>query len=191
VKGVGSSSFQLDSNIPLQLSEVLYVPGMKRNLVSVSALGNKGYKVIFSEGKVLAWHKNSRMDSARVIGVRENILYRLIVLPVHALLHDTISLSALWHRRLAHLHYRALPALGKMVTGLPEIHIKHDGICRGCALGKNVKGILDLIHTDVCGPMTVASLNGYLYYVLFIEDHSRKTWIYFLKTKDGVLARFQ
>jgi hypothetical protein len=202
VKGVGSSSFQLDSDIPLQLSEVLYVPGMKRNLVSVSALEDKGYKVTFSEGKVLAWHKNSHMDSARVIGVRENSLYRLTVRPVQALLHDTISLSELWHRRLAHLHYRALPALGKMVTGLPEIHIEHDGVCRGCALGKNVKGsfsssdsrskgILDLIHTDVCGPMTVASLSGYLYYVLFIDDHSRKTWIYFLKTKDGVLARFQ
>jgi len=58
VKGVGASSFQLDSDIPLQLSEVLYVPGMKRNLVTVSALEDKGYKVIFSEGKVLAWHKN-------------------------------------------------------------------------------------------------------------------------------------
>jgi transposase InsO family protein len=50
---------------------------------------------------------------------------------------------------------------------------------------------LDLIHTDVCGPMTAASLRGYLYYVLFIDDQSRKMWIYFLKTKDGVLARFQ
>jgi hypothetical protein len=48
-----------------------------------------------------------------------------------------------------------------------------------------------LIHSDVCGPMIVASLNGYLYYVLFIDDHSRKTWIYFLKNKDGVLAKFQ
>jgi hypothetical protein len=53
------------------------------------------------------------------------------------------------------------------------------------------KGILDLIHSDVCGPMTVASLSGYLYDVLFIDDHSQKTWIYFLKTRDGVLARFQ
>jgi hypothetical protein len=74
VKGVGSSSFQLESNIPIQLSEVLYVLGMKRNLVFFSTLEDKGYKVIFSEGKVLAWHKNSRMDSARVIGVRENNL---------------------------------------------------------------------------------------------------------------------
>jgi hypothetical protein len=79
MKGVGTSSFQLDSDIPLQLSEVLYVPGMKRNLVFVSALEDKGYKVIFSEGKVLAWHKNSHMDSARVIGVRENSLYKLTV----------------------------------------------------------------------------------------------------------------
>jgi hypothetical protein len=39
--------------------------------------------------------------------------------------------------------------------------------------------------------MAVASLSGYLYYVIFIDDHSRKTWIYFLKTKDGILARFQ
>jgi hypothetical protein len=89
-----------------------------------------------------------------------------------------------------------------MMTGLSEIHIKNDGVCRGCSLGKNVrgsfpssdnrsKGILDLIHTDVCGPMIVASLRRYLYYVLSINDHSWKTWIYFLNTKDGVLARFQ
>jgi transposase InsO family protein len=56
---------------------------------------------------------------------------------------------------------------------------------------KRSKGILDLIHSNVCGHMTTASLNRYLYYVFFIDDHSRKTWIYFLKTKDGVLARFQ
>jgi hypothetical protein len=39
--------------------------------------------------------------------------------------------------------------------------------------------------------MIVAYLNGYLYYVLFIDDHSQKPWIYFLKNKDGVLAKFQ
>jgi hypothetical protein len=69
VKEVGSSSFQLDFDIPLQLSEVLCVHGMKRNLVSISALKDKCYKVIFYEGKVLAWHRNSHMDYARVIGV--------------------------------------------------------------------------------------------------------------------------
>jgi hypothetical protein len=150
-----------NSNIPLLLSEVLYVPRMKRKHVFVSALDDKGYKVTFSKGKVLTWHENSNMNFAQVIGVRENSLYRLTVRSIQALLHDTISLSKLWHRRLAHIHYRALPALRKMVTGLPEIHVQHDGVCRGCPLGKNVKGsflssdsrskgILDLIHSEMC-----------------------------------------
>jgi hypothetical protein len=39
--------------------------------------------------------------------------------------------------------------------------------------------------------MTVASLNGYFYYVFFLDDSSWNTWIYLLKTKDGVLLRFQ
>jgi hypothetical protein len=175
---------------------------MKRNLVSISTLEDKGYKITFSEGRVPAWHKDSHISSSKEIGVRDNNLYKLTIKPFQALLHDTISLSELWHRRLAHIHYRALPALRKMVTGLPEIQIQHKGVCIGCALCQNVKGsfpssdnrskeILDLIHSDVCGPTTVASLNGYLYYVLFIDDHSRKTWIYFLKNKDGVLAKFQ
>jgi hypothetical protein len=69
VKGVGTSTFQLDSDMHLQLSEVLYVLGMKRNLVSISALEDKGYKVTFSEGKFLAWHKNSHINSSKAIGV--------------------------------------------------------------------------------------------------------------------------
>jgi hypothetical protein len=105
----------------LKLEEVLYVPEMKRNLVSISALEDKGYKITFSKGRVLAWHTNSHISSSKVIGIRENSLYKLTIKPVQALLHDIISLSELWHRRLAHIHYRALPALGKMVTGLPEI----------------------------------------------------------------------
>jgi transposase InsO family protein len=91
-----------------------------------------------------------------------------------------------------------------MVTGLPPLRVEHDGICRGCTLGKNAKGmfssndrkskgILDLVHSDLCGTMTVASLSGYLYYVIFIDDYSKKTWIYFLKSKESkeVLDRFQ
>ena len=53
--------------------------------------------------------------------------------------------------------------------------------------------ILDLIHSDLCGPMSSISLRGYEYYVTFIDDYSRKTWIYFLKSKkfEEVLQRFQ
>jgi hypothetical protein len=74
---------------------------------------------------------------------------------------------------LAHLLYRYLPSLGNMVIVLPQLHVEHDEISRGCALGKNAKGyflrsdnrskgILDLVHSDFCGSMTIASLSGYL-----------------------------
>ena len=79
---------------------------------------------------------------------------------------------------------------------------KHDGICEGCALCKNTKksfsrsknrskGILDSIHNDICGTMSSPSLSGCLYYVLFIDDHSRKSWIYFLKSKSETFDRFK
>jgi hypothetical protein len=85
--------------------------------------------------------------------------------------------------RLSHLHYRDLPTLGKMVTSIPVLRVEHDGICRGCALGNNAKGsfpindsrskgILDLVHSYLCGPMSFSSLSGYLYYVIFIDEYS-------------------
>ena len=80
------------------------------------------------------------------------------------------------------------------MIGIPMLHVDHDGICRGCALGMNSmgsfsksenksKGILDIIDYDLCGPIIFISLGGYNYYVIFINGHSRKMWIYFLKTK--------
>jgi hypothetical protein len=92
--------------------------------------------------------------------------------------------------------------LREIVTGLLEFSIEQQGVCRGCALGKNSKdsfpssksrskGILDLIHSYVSGSMSVASLQGSSYYVTFIDDFSRKTWIFFMKTKDEVFSRFR
>ena len=51
--------------------------------------------------------------------------------------------------------------------------------------------ILDLVHSDECGLMFVASILGSMYYVCFIDDLSLKTCIYFIKTKDEVFSRFQ
>jgi transposase InsO family protein len=89
-----------------------------------------------------------------------------------------------------------------MVEGIPKLQSTHEGICKGCALFKNVKKpfssnnniskeILDLIHSDVCGLIPVKSLGGSLYYVIFIDDYSRKNWLYLLKTKDEVFNKFQ
>ena len=94
--------------------------------------------------------------------------------------------------------------LREMVTGLFEFNTEHIDACRGCALGKYTKtsflssdsrseGVLQLIHSDLCGPMSSASLTGFEYYITFIDDFSRKTRIYFLRSKksEEVLLWFQ
>ena len=53
------------------------------------------------------------------------------------------------------------------------------------------KGILEIIHSDVCGPMSSKSLSGYSYYVSFIDEFSRNTWVYFMKNKDKVFSKFK
>ena len=161
----------------------------------------RAFSAQFLNGKVLTWPKDSSIDSARVIGVRDKGLYRLTG-KLQPLVHTNVDLSELWHRRYAHLHYRALPALPRMVSGIPKLQVEHDGICRGCVLGKNVrspypssdnrsKGILDLVHSDVCGPMAVESMSGCLYFLTFIDDYSRKTWIFPMKAKGEVFSRFK
>jgi transposase InsO family protein len=75
-------------------------------------------------------------------------------------------------------------------------------VCNGCAQGRNIKnpfpkrdnkveGVLELIHSDVCGPIPSSSINGYVYYVSFIDDYYRKTWVYFLKSKYEVFSKFK
>ena len=51
--------------------------------------------------------------------------------------------------------------------------------------------MLKLVYSDVCGPMKTKTLGGYLYFVTFIDDHSRKIWVYTLKRKDHVLNVFK
>jgi hypothetical protein len=77
IKGIGATSFQLDSREVLHMNDILYVPGLKKNLLSTSALEDKGFRVSFVDGRVLVWSKNSNIDSTRVIGVREGGLYKL------------------------------------------------------------------------------------------------------------------
>ena len=177
IEGIGSTSLKLESGWSLHLEEVLYVPRLKKNLLSVGVLEDKGYIVVVTKGKDIMWPLGGDMSSAIEIGVKEGNVYRLTGNPIQAQVHVVMNPCELWHRRFGHLNYRALPSLPDMVTGMPPIKLVHDGVCKGCTLGKNVKkpysgssrrskGILDLIHSDLCGPMIAPSMSGCLYYVI-------------------------
>ncbi|GKF98141.1 putative RNA-directed DNA polymerase, partial [Tanacetum coccineum] len=80
-----------------------------------------------------------------------------------------------------------------VLSGVHDINLKK---CSHCLAGKQtrlafkirspfrIENILDLVHSDVCGPMKTKTLGGCSYFVTFIDDHSRKVWVYTLKTKD-------
>ena len=100
-------------------------------------------------------------------GEEDGGLYKLKGQLEQALVHESIKPNELWHRRLAHVHYRELPMASKAVSRLLEIQEKHEGIFKGYAKGKNAKktfpsneskakGILKIVHSDVCGPCLLA-----------------------------------
>ena len=64
--------------------------------------------------------KGKTIDDAVVIGEQERGLYKLKGNPEQALIHDTVEPNDIWHRMLAHVHFRALPIASKAIEGLPE-----------------------------------------------------------------------
>jgi hypothetical protein len=109
----------------------------------------------------------------------------------------------MWHQRLGHIREKGLRLLHSkgMVEGMSNYSLYFD-FCKNCLYGKKnrvrfpsgetrVEGILQLVHSDVFGPMSVPSLGKYMYYVSFIYEFSKNTWIYFLKKKSEVFDRFK
>ena len=111
--------------------------------------------------------------------------------------------SMLWHQRLGHVREKGFRLLhGKgMVEYMSNYSMDFD-FCEHCVYGKHnwvrfpfgatwEEEILELVHSDVFGPMSITSMGKYVYYVSFIDEFSRKTWIYFLGKKYEVFDRFK
>lgn len=109
-----------------------------------------------------------------------------------------------WHARYGHLNFRALHDLSakEMVGGLTLIK-KVEQVCDGFALGKQHRAPfpqasawrasdgLELVHTDLCGPITPITPGGKSYFMLVVDDHSRYMWLELLARKDEALACFK
>jgi hypothetical protein len=74
---VGESTYKLDSGTPMKMKDVLYVPGLTKNLLSISALDKKGFRVAFIDGEFLMWPKGKIIEDAIIIGIEEGGLYKL------------------------------------------------------------------------------------------------------------------
>jgi hypothetical protein len=120
--GIGTITFQRDSGKPFQLKNVMHVPSLKKNLVSVAMLEDRGYDVVFSGGKSFLRHKT--MVQVKRIGIRVKNIYMLEVDGCTAMMGKAEKVVSrnegeLWHRRLGHLHHGALKIMQQISTGLP------------------------------------------------------------------------
>lgn len=91
LKGLGSTSLKLDNGAKIHINNILYVPGLKKNLLSIYSLEDKGDRFSFVDGKVFAWGKYSSFDKSRVISIREGSLYRVITPSPQAIVHMEIN----------------------------------------------------------------------------------------------------
>ncbi|KAK2977314.1 hypothetical protein RJ640_014213 [Escallonia rubra] len=128
---------------PHSIENVLYVEGLKHNLLSISQFSDKGFKVIFeaSQCTILSLKNNETI----LVGSRDNNVYSIQLNDLAN--QDVKCLSAisetswLWHRRLGHMHMEHLKDISskELVRGLPKIKFEKDKVCDACQMGKQKK----------------------------------------------------
>lgn len=189
--------------IKCTIKNVFYVPQLRKNLLSVKKLEMMNIKVIFENCKVKLMDKNNRLLG---IGKRTN-LYEI---SFKLLSSECLNVESLeneftrWHRRYAHIGFSGLKEIikQKMVIGINEnIKLQQVDFCEPCINGKMTRipfgirtkssRILEIVHSDVCGPVTPESYDGNKYFVTFIDDFSNFTAVYFIKRKSEVFEKFR
>ncbi|GBP23670.1 Retrovirus-related Pol polyprotein from transposon TNT 1-94 [Eumeta japonica] len=153
----------------IQITHVLYVPELTTNLLSVSQIMKNGCSIQFTKQGCKIFNKmNTEVAAANLI----NNMYRLNTDTVTAYsckMNETDFL--LWHKRMAHLNFNDLNKLSNCTDGVKLIQNKNQMVCELCQKGKQSRlpfpsegsralNPLELIHSDVCGPMEVKSLGG-------------------------------
>ncbi|KAG7538693.1 Zinc finger CCHC-type superfamily [Arabidopsis suecica] len=116
----------------------------------------------------------------------------------------TISEASRWHARLGHVNLETIKNMmqKELVQGIPQVSFEKE-ICGSCLLGKQTRQafpkatlfrateILELVHGDLCGPITPSTTAGNRYIFVLIDDHSRYMWTVLLKEKSEAFEKFK
>ncbi|KAL0448706.1 UNVERIFIED_CONTAM: hypothetical protein Slati_1427000 [Sesamum latifolium] len=125
----------------------------------------------------------------------------LIMTAQHKRKVDDHENAQIWHARLGHISKDRIRRL--VDTKSLEIDdLDHLPTCESCLKGKMTKkpfvgqsaiakGLLDLVHTDVCGPLSIPARGGFSYFITFTDDHSRYGYVYLMRYKSEAFGRFK
>ena len=185
----------------IELTNVLYVPKIQTKLLSLPAM-DQGITVQFKENSCIFYVNNKQYT----VGHRHGKLFKLNCVPVETCCFGStasVSLST-WHQRYGHFGYENVKLLNdrNLVDGMKLNSNSDVKNCEGCILGKQKRlpfpkismyqstKPLDLIHSDVCGPLSVNSIGGSRYFVTFVDNFSRYIVVYPMKHKSEVHQKF-
>src|SRR6266404_979810 len=202
-EGVGTVVFKSPQGYSLTLSNVLYVPAVKTCFMSTRALAQKGAEITFSERAFQI--TVNRCCVAK--GYLDNNLYWLDAadLSLNAHIGNSPTSLQIWHQCMGHMSFDALKRCGPSALkgmDLDSSTMTIPTLCHGCKAGKSThkpfpgsakttRRILEVVHSDLAGPMQVKSLQGSLYTATFIDDYSRHAVVYCLRSKDQFVVALQ
>ncbi|KAI5348478.1 hypothetical protein L3X38_001365 [Prunus dulcis] len=188
------------------INEVLLVPGLDENLLSIGQMMEHGYYILFGGNYALICDDSSLDNVVAKVAMAGNRCFPLSMESICSMgMKAAVKEDPwIWHRRLGHLNFASMKKMHQtqMVLGLPDFSEK-EGVCEGCVYGKShrepfenekpwrAKNPLELIHTDECVPMQNESIGGNKYFITFIDDYSRMCWVYFLRNKSSVMSVFK
>ncbi|KAJ9698075.1 hypothetical protein PVL29_007267 [Vitis rotundifolia] len=178
----------------LPLTSVLYTPECSFNLISINKITRTlNCSITFSDKFVTLQDQHTRKTIG--IGRESQDLYHLTSPSTPAVCISTDA-PLLIHSRLGH------PSLSKFQKLVPRFSSLSSLACESCQLGKHTrvsfpkrlnnraKSPFELVHTDVWGPCRTASTLGFQYFVTFIDNYSRCTWLFLMKNRAELFSIF-
>ena len=194
--GIGTVIFRSPQNHKISLSNVLHVPSVHTRFLSTGAIADKNAKILFDKMDFTI-----NIDQKCVAkGYREEKLYWLDtpIISLNAHIKSDATSLHIWHQRMGHMSHAAIERHGPTALkglDLIESTVKAPSICAGCEMGKSTRKpfpksikstdqILQIVHSDLAGPMKDRSIQGSLYFATFIDDHSHHAVVYCIRSKD-------
>ncbi|GAU35215.1 hypothetical protein TSUD_204910 [Trifolium subterraneum] len=196
-EGMGKMVITRDDGKNVIMEDVLYVPAMKSNLLSIGQLIQKGFEVKMKNNSLSLFDTKHKLILKTPLTKNRTFQINMSTAKLMCLgAIETEDRNWIWHARIGHLNFKSLRELGTnhMVNGLPIIKVP-EKVCKVCMIGKQTRksfkseipsrarNQLEVVHSDVCGPFEVATLAGNRYFISFVDEFSRMMWIYLIKAK--------
>lgn len=185
---------------PVYFKDAMYLPGLRRNLISIGTAESVGAKVEINQGKMKFYLNDQLKMEARL---NKNNLYevklrRQLTKEGNAVEADLKT----WHEHLGHpclKRMQEMASSNQLDIAIPE---ETKLFCEACIFGKSSKKPFkksqhknylpgEFLHSDVNGPMSIATYGGNKWFATFIDNATGMTFVFFMKTKDEVFDKFK